>query len=582
MEAPVEELDLDEIEHVAQQMEAELCRDSLRDFTERAWLVVDPLNKLVPSIALDAFIAAGEAWAAGRIRRLGVEASPGVAKSIFWSVILPAWMLLKTGGTERVMSGSYAKALAERDADRCRKLIQSPWYQGLVAALCDEDEDPWEFSESQNSKDDWQTSTTGRRLCASVDGKTTGERCRAQIIDDPLSGQGADSPANIRDAVNWCFVLMATRLEDQRNGPRAMVMQPLVAGDPIDEARRRGWTMLSLPAVLGRWGVADEGCVLVDDFGVEVWRDPRKPGETLSELLDMPTLERMRSSDELGPTAFGAQYLMLRSSNVNSTFKRTYWNWYYDSTKRAEAARPAGCDTTRPAMPAPLFYSRVVITCDFKFEADKGDYASVQAWGESGANMYLLKARRGKVGYESSVAWVEDFQKVFPSAEFGIEKAANGYAVLQTVKQRIRNVKGLRPWGKKKNRHAAAVPTAENGNCFLPLGDVFEEVDEDGTVRMVDATVFTEELADATTNDDQKDSASYAILELNGIGARAPVQSVAGFAVSARPAASAPPPDAPAAATTSNAAPVPPSGQKPKPKAGVGSLAILGGFGRRR
>lgn len=550
-----DEVDLDAVEATAEQLEAELCRDSLRDFTERAWRHVPPARDLLPSVALDAFIAAAEAWVAGRIRRLGVEASPGVAKSIFWSVILPAWMLLKSKGKERVMTGGYAWSLGERDAGRTRLLVQSEWYQGLVAALCDEGEEPWSFREDQNSKGDWQTDEGGRRLTASVDGKTTGERCSKQIIDDPLSGQGAKSAAEIKSSNDWCFELMATRMEDQRTDPRVMVMQPLVAGDPLDEAKRRGWTMLSLPAVLGRWGVPEEGCVLVDDFGVEVWRDPRKPGEPLSELLDMPTLERLRSPDELGPTVFGTQYLMLRSSNVNATFKRTYWNWYFGSSKYENAARPQGCDTTRPSLPGPAWFSRVVITCDFKFEADKGDYASVQAWGESGPNLYLLKARRGKVGYESSVAWVEDFQKQFPTSEFGIEKAANGYAVLETVKQRIRNVKGLKPWGKKKHRHAAAVPTAENGNCYLPLGNVFEEVDDDGTVRMVDATVFTEELADATKNDDQKDAASYAILAIAGVGHRVPQESVAGHAITETSAS--------------------------RQREGLGALAILGGRGGR-
>ena len=66
----------------------------------------------------------------------------------------------------------------------------------------------------------------------------------------------------------------------------------------------------------------------------------------------------------------------------------------------------------------------------------------------------------------------------------------------------------------KQQRHAAAVPMAKNGHCYLPLGEVFEEVEEDGTVTMVDATEFVEELAGATDHDDQMDAASYAILEL--------------------------------------------------------------------
>jgi hypothetical protein len=86
------------------------------------------------------------------------------------------------------------------------------------------------------------------------------------------------------------------------------------------------------------------------------------------------------------------------------------------------------------------------------------------------------------------------------------------------VKSRIRNVKGLKPWGKKTQRHAAATPPAKNGHCYLPLGCVFEEVDDEGTVEMVDATEFVEELAGATQHDDQMDTASYAIIEIFGMG----------------------------------------------------------------
>jgi phage terminase large subunit-like protein len=171
----------------------------------------------------------------------------------------------------------------------------------------------------------------------------------------------------------------------------------------------------------------------------------------------------------------------------------------------------------------PAWFSRVVITADLKFEAGVGDFASVQAWGESGPDLYLLKSRRGRVGYDDSVDWIDDFVKLFPSAEVCIEKAANGYAVLQTTKKKIRNVKGLKPWGKKKQRHAAATPTAKHGHCYLPLGAVFEEVvDDEGTIEMHDATEFVEELAGATQHDDQMDAASYAIIEIAGIGGYQP------------------------------------------------------------
>jgi predicted phage terminase large subunit-like protein len=440
--------------------------------------------------------------ATGRLRRLGVETCPGTGKSLFWAVIFPAWLLLREYGRARVMAGSYSHDFAERDGTRCRDLVQSEWYRGLVAATGD-----WHIREDVNKKGDWWTTATGRRLITSISGATVGHRCTWQIIDDPLSEADVFSSTNKAEAVRWSFEVMPSRLEDQRTDPRVMVMQRLDVADPLGEARKRGWPILSLPAVLGMWGVPEEGCVLVDDAGVEVWRDPRKPGEPIVELLDLPTLERMRV--ELGASVFAAKYLQRPGDDSSAMFKRTWWRWHGP----AGVARPAGAGVAATVR-TPDMFDRLVITADLTFGSLVGDYAAVQAWGAVGPDRYLLAQIRGRAGFEQSKQWILRLARRFPGAKVCVEKAANGHAVIEELRKVAPAIKALKPWGKKAQRHAAASPSVEAGNVYLPVGAVLVDVDQAGE-RLVDATDFLEEHAGATKHDDQMDATSYAIIELN-------------------------------------------------------------------
>lgn len=496
----------------ARQKHAEEIKASFRRFWDYFWPEIEPTRDQMPSVAVEGVTAALQAVADGRIKRLVIEMPPGVGKSKMGPVAFPAWLLLKTGGRARIMAGSYTQAFASRDSMFCRDLVESHKYRELVAGA-------WELRDDANSKDDWHTSPAGekmawgRRLTASITGKATGERCTFQLLDDVLNAIDASSPAKKKAARAWVNDTLPSRLEDQRNDPRVIFGQPLAIDDPIADVISKGWKHLRLPVIRR----ADEPpCVLLDDQGVEVWRDTREVGEPLLALHDPTGIAALKG--DMSPGAYRTQYELRRGDDSDATFKRGHWNWYYQRAEDAGAKRPKGADTERKAVSMPSWFSRVVITADFKFVAGVGDYASVQAWGESGTDAYLLKSRRGRVGFESSVDWVDDFAKLFPGAEFGIEKAANGHAVIQTVRTRIRNVKGLRPWGRKTQRHAAATPPAKNGYLYLPLGAVFEEVDDEGTVEMVDATEFVEELAGATKFDDQMDAASYAIIEIFGVG----------------------------------------------------------------
>lgn len=467
-----------------------ILSESLAEFFAYFWPAMEPTRAMLPSIALDAMCAAGQAVADGRIKRLAVSTCPGTAKSLFWAVAFPAFLLLRTHGRARTMVGSYSWGFAMRDSARCRDLVQSERFQEVL-------DGEWEIRADANHKDDFWTTATGRRLITSVEGKSTGERCTWQIIDDALSAASVFSIADKLEAIRWLNQVLTSRLEDQRVDPRVIVGQRLCVGDPIDEAIRQGWKYLYLPAVLAD---GEEGCVLLDDHGVEVWRDPRAPGEPIVELLDPPALAGLRVA--LGSNAFAAQYLQKPTDDSAALIKRTWWRFYRPEHVRGDVPRPAGCDEVSEAVEMPAHFERITIGVDLTFGSKTGDYAVAQAWGASRGGRYLLAQWRERAGFDESIKAIKRLKATYPNAKIVIEKAANGAAVIETLSKEIPGVVAVKPIGPKAARIGAMGPTVESGACYLPLGASW-------------LGDFVEELAGATTHDDAADAAAYSLADLN-------------------------------------------------------------------
>ena len=456
----------------------------------------------MPSTAVDAVCAALQAVADGRIRRLAISMPPGTGKSKLVAVGFPAWLLLRSRGQARIMVGSYSFDFAKRDSQFCRDLVLSDWYQALVGG-------EWEIRDDANSKDDWWKSATGRRLITSVEGKSTGERCTMQIIDDALNAKDVwSNPAKL-EAIRWLEQVLPSRLEDQRIDQRVIVGQRLCVDDPIAAAIKKGWKYLDLSAVLGpcpELGIGEEvtAGVLTDDTGATVWSDPRKPGQPIVDLLDVPALVNLRN--DLGPTAFAAQYLQRPADDSSSIIKRSWWRFYRPPGLAEDIAqrmpRPAGCDETSPVADLPERFDRITIAVDLTFGSVDGDYAVVSAWGAVGSARYRLSHWRERAGFETSIEAIERIAQRWPGAKILIEKAANGAATIETLRKRLPGVIAQKPIGKKAQRLSAVAPTVESGCCYLPLG-------------APDLPEFIEELAGATKHDDQCDVTAYALIDLN-------------------------------------------------------------------
>jgi hypothetical protein len=87
----------------------------------------------------------------------------------------------------RFLYSSYRQDLAERDSVKCRRLIQSDWYQQRWG-------DRYQMVEDQNQKHRFENDRTVYRIVVPKSGGT-GERGDVVVVDDPHSVEQADSDA---------------------------------------------------------------------------------------------------------------------------------------------------------------------------------------------------------------------------------------------------------------------------------------------------------------------------------------------------------------------------------------------------
>jgi hypothetical protein len=106
----------------------EKARRSLKAFVMQAWPVLEPGTELVEGIHIDAICCHLQAVTEGRIPNLIINVPPGHAKSLLTGVFWPAWAWIEHPESRWLFS-SYREPLAVRDSVKCRRLIESDWYQ---------------------------------------------------------------------------------------------------------------------------------------------------------------------------------------------------------------------------------------------------------------------------------------------------------------------------------------------------------------------------------------------------------------------------------------------------------------------
>ena len=125
---------------------------------------------------------------------------------------------------------------------KCRRLIESPWYQERWG-------DRFALTSDQNTKGRFDNNRSGYRLATSVGGAATGEGGDRIVCDDPHNVQEAESDSVRKATIDWWDVVMSTRVNDPKTAAKVVVMQRChqqdLSGHLLEQG---GWEHLCLPA----------------------------------------------------------------------------------------------------------------------------------------------------------------------------------------------------------------------------------------------------------------------------------------------------------------------------------------------
>jgi len=211
------ELSLPPLNEIELEIERRLCQRSFAEFVKRAWHVLEPATELRWGWSLDAICDHLQAVHDGHILSLLMNVPPGCMKSLLTGVLFPAWEWGPAKRPDlRFLGTSHKQDLAVRDNMKCRRLIQSRWYQERW---------PLVLTSDQNAKTKFENDGTGFREAMAFT-SMTGSRGDRVILDDPLSVDDANSEAALLAAELTFTEALPTRLNNEKSA-KIVIMQRL-------------------------------------------------------------------------------------------------------------------------------------------------------------------------------------------------------------------------------------------------------------------------------------------------------------------------------------------------------------------
>jgi predicted phage terminase large subunit-like protein len=452
------------------EIDAELATRSLGQFVRQAWGVVEPSTVFMPGWHIDAIVEHLEAVSRGQIRNLLINVPPRHMKSLLVAVFWPAWEWIRWP-ERRWLFSSYGAQLSIRDSVKCRRLIESPWYQPRWGHL-------FALTSDQNTKGRFDNDRSGYRFSTSVGGAVTGEGGDRIVCDDPNNVNEVESDS-VRKATNdWFDIVMSTRANDPKTVGKVVVMQRChqqdLGGHLLEQG---GWEHLCLPAEFEESG-------RVTSIG---WSDPRKThGELLwPERFGLPELDSLKRS--LGSYGTAGQ-LQQRPSPAGGGLLKRHWFRYWQprgaNLPPVSVRLPDGTVTLIAAVEVPRLVDEQIQSWDCAFkDLDTSDYVVGQAWARLGAAFFLGDQIRARMDCPTTVKAVRELTERFPGTLAKlIEDKANGSAVIQMLAKDIPGLLPVTPQGGKIARAQAVSPLIEAGNVYLPhplyaswVNDLIEE-----------------------------------------------------------------------------------------------------------
>jgi predicted phage terminase large subunit-like protein len=364
----------------------------------------------------------GDAVALGG-QRIIVNAHPRSGKSTLISGWTPVWYL-DNWPDKNVILTSYVGAVAKDWGRKARNTLERN--ERCVTKL------------QQDSKraDLWHTEQGGGMLTAGVDGPVTGRGADLAIGDDlHKNWSEAQSETKRNHVIDWFLSDLQSRVE-----PDGTIILFLPRYHELDitgylmEYHGDDWTHIRLPAF------AEND----DPMGRKVG-EPLCPERFSKELL-------LKKKKETREDMFSAIWMQTAIPPKGHIFNRKWWKYY---------------------RVAPTVFDEVSMTIDCSFkDTVTSSFVAIQAWGRKGLDKYLLDEVHERMGFIDTLNAIVRTYEAWPSAmSIYIEEAANGYAVIETLSNRLSAIHPVPPRGSKIARAHACAPQIEAGHTYLPHPD---------------------------------------------------------------------------------------------------------------
>ncbi len=498
-----------------QAVKAERMKRSFAWFVKNAWTHADTAE-LVWGWHLDALCNCLQAVAEKRISNLLINIPPGHAKSMIVSVLWPAWRWAvdpKWSG----MFGSYELGLVTRDAVKTRALVESDWYTDLFRTNHYTGARTWDLQEDQNTKKLYKNDQGGLRQATSV-GLGTGYRGDTLVVDDPLSVDGAYSEVELLAASRWFFETMPTRFNDMATAQKVVIMQRLHEADVSGEILRREheqWQHLCLPAEFDPARKA----VIRDNAGAVVFEDPRTVKGELLFPAKFPRVVVDKLKATLGPYSFSGQMDQKPSPLGGGVLKTAWWapRWLLPGERLREGVDLA-CGVPLIGIQVPVPFDFIFSVTDAAFKGtDKSDRVAIGVFGMKWPNLYLLDLVWDQMDFQQTLrAFIMLVGRWKKMSEIVIEEAANGAALISTLKSVLPGVNPITPEGGKISRILGASPYMAAGNIILPHSPSFTPSPRPGpsgepTVANLNDLIHEASAFPKGRNDDGIDMVAYAV-----------------------------------------------------------------------
>ena len=322
---------LEEKVRAKKELDKRLLKERLENnfsvFVKKAWPVLEPAQPLMWGRVMEMMCDHLEAVRSRDITRLICNVPPGTSKSSLFAVFFPAW-IFTTEPTAKILSVAHNLDLALRDSVRCRRLIQSEWYQELWPHV--------KLAGDQNAKGKFEIEGHGGFRQALASGAITGVRADHVIIDDPLSATDAMSEAIRQSMKDWILEAVPTRLNNptgENASTISLISQRLHEEDSTGVLLERelGYHHLMMPmsydparhcqTIIGEDWRTEEGELLFPE------RFPQ-------EVVD-------RDSKAMGPWATAAQFQQAPAPRGGGIILRDWWSLYDTEFAKEQGVRDA-------------------------------------------------------------------------------------------------------------------------------------------------------------------------------------------------------------------------------------------------